>query len=127
MKYTQMLRFNYEFSRVYNRGVFASGKHVVVHCFKRPKNLRHNLISIRKDINRAGFTGSRKIRGAVRRNRARRLLRESFRRIESDLIVGYDLVIMVKYAEPLPSFQEVDTDLKRLMKRLSLLKDKDDD
>lgn len=124
MIFTKPLRFNYEFSRVYNRGVFASGRHVVVHCFKRPRKLRHNLTPIPIDINRTGFTGSRKIKGAVQRNRARRLLRESYRLLEKDMIAGYDLVIMMKFAFPLPSFREVDDDLRKLLKRMHLLEDK---
>jgi hypothetical protein len=40
------------------------------------------------------------------------------------MITGLDLVIMMKYALPLPSFREVDDDLRKLLKRMHLLEDK---
>lgn len=121
VKLTLPLRFNYEFSRVYKRGQFVPGRFVVVHCFKRPRHLKHNLTIISPDINRVGFTVSRKLKGAVRRNRAKRLLRESFRKIEPDLPEGYDLVIMMKNHERMPSFDQVDHDLKKIFRKLGLL------
>ena len=35
------LRFNYEFSRVYRRAAFATGRYMTVHVFHRPKGLKH--------------------------------------------------------------------------------------
>jgi ribonuclease P protein component len=117
MKSSQPLRFNYEFSRVYKRGRILSGKHVVVHYFKRPKGIRHNTTPISPLINRVGFSGNRRIKGAVKRNRSRRLLRESYRLLQKDLPFGYDFIIMMRYADPLPTFAEVDEDMKRLFGR----------
>lgn len=117
MKSSQPLRFNYEFSRVYKRGRLLSGKHVVVHYFKRPRGICHNTTPIPPHINRVGFSGNRRIKGAVKRNRSRRLLRESYRLLEKDLPVGYDFIIMMRYVDPLPTFAEVDEDMRRLFVR----------
>jgi len=119
MKSSHPLRFNYEFSRVYKRGKLLSGKFVVVHYFKRPNGLRHNTTAISPLINRVGFSGNRRIKGAVRRNRSRRLLRESYRLLQKDLPVGYDFIIMMRYADPLPTFAEVDEDMNRLFGRFT--------
>jgi ribonuclease P protein component len=54
-----------------------------------------------KSVTRLGFSTSRKVGNAVRRNRIRRLLRESFRLLQHDLPAGYDLVIVVRAHEPL--------------------------
>lgn len=117
MKNSRPLRYNYEFSRVYKRGNVLPGKYVVIHFFKRPKGIRHFMTMISPDIIRVGFTGNRKIKGAVKRNRAKRLLRESYRSLESELPLGYDLIIMMRYADPLPGFSEVKEDMTRLFGR----------
>ncbi len=119
MKSSQPLRFNYEFSRVYKRGKILSGKYIVVHYFKRPRGICHNITPIPPHMNRIGFSGNRRIKGAVKRNRSRRLLRESYRLLEKNLPVGYDFIIMMRYADPLPAFAEVDEEMKRLFGRFT--------
>ena len=70
---------------------------------------------------RLGISISRKVGTAVRRNRIKRLLRESFRLMQHDLPVGYDLVIVVRPHEPLmlPDYQRLLSALSiKLHKRL---------
>lgn len=45
---------------------------------------------------RLGITASRKIGGAVQRSRARRLIREGFRAVFSELPLGIDIVVIVR-------------------------------
>lgn len=50
---------------------------------------------------RIGLSTSRKVGTAARRNRIRRLIRESFRLLQHELPSGYDLLIVVRPHEPL--------------------------
>lgn len=115
------LRFNYEFSRVYKRGGFAIGKYLSVHCFKRPKGLKHNTTTIPTDINRIGFCANKKQLGAVSRNRAKRLMREAYYQVASDISLGYDIVFTLKTCEKLPTYQDISKDMNKLLSRLNLI------
>lgn len=78
------------FAGVYDNGVTRTRGPLKV--FGIPNGLGHL---------RMGLSVSRRVGNAPRRNRIKRLLRESFRLIQHDRPVGYDLVIVVRPHEPL--------------------------
>ncbi|MBO6194417.1 MAG: ribonuclease P protein component [Clostridiales bacterium] len=116
------LRFNYEFSRVYRRAAFATGRYMTVHVFRRPKGLKHNNTRIPEDILRVGFCASKKQMGAVGRNKARRLMREAYRHLEPRIREGNDIVITLKFVDELPSYAEIRREMEVLLSRLKVLK-----
>ena len=65
---------------------------------------------------RMGLAASRRLGGAVRRNRAKRLLRESFRR--GACPDGFDLVLVPKPAILSRRQSEVDDEWRRSLRRL---------
>jgi ribonuclease P protein component len=81
----QRLRTPAEFDRVFRRGVRLDGALFV-------------LVAAPNDgeQDRLGLAVSRRVGGAVTRNRVRRLLRESFRRLERGARRSADLVILGK-------------------------------
>lgn len=115
------LKFNYEFSRVYKRGRFAVGKYITVHSFRRPGGLRHNTTVIPGNINRIGFCANKKHLGAVARNRAKRLMREAYYQVASDISSGYDIVFTLKTCDELPAYRDILKDMRRLLGRLHLI------
>jgi len=115
------LKYNYEFSRVYKRGKFSTGQYLTVHCFRRPAGIRHNLTVIPSDINRVGFCANKKQLGAVGRNRARRLMRESYRLVESGIPLGNDLIFTLRNRDEVPTFDEISKDMVLNLTRLGLL------
>lgn len=66
---------------------------------------------------RMGLVVSRRVGTAPRRNRIKRLLRESFRLMQHDLPRGYDIAVVVRPHEPLrlPEYQRL---LSALLLRL---------
>ena len=66
-----------DFEAVYRRGRSASSRHLVVYAFARDP-------SPRRAEPRVGLTVSRKVGGAVERNRVKRLLREAAARVTPD-------------------------------------------
>ena len=66
---------------------------------------------------RIGITVTRKIGNSVKRNRARRLLREAFRKNKWLAQTGVDIVINVKRALTEAGYREVEDELVALLKR----------
>jgi ribonuclease P protein component len=75
-----------EFDRVYRQGRSQASRYLVLYAFPRGG----------EDGPRLGLSVSRKLGGAVDRNRIKRLLREAFAAEEATLARGYDLVIVAR-------------------------------
>jgi ribonuclease P protein component len=75
-----------EFERVYRQGRATANRHLVLYTFPNPSTLRPRL----------GLSVSRKVGGAVERNRVKRLLREAFARTEHELRTGQDVVVVAR-------------------------------
>ena len=71
---------------------------------------------------RLGVVTSRKIGGAVDRNRARRLLRESFRQHQHELVRPVDIVLVARNSIAGRTFAEVERDYLTSLRRAGLLK-----
>jgi ribonuclease P protein component len=69
---------------------------------------------------RLGVVTSRKIGGAVARNRARRLMRESFRLHQRDLRQAVDLVLVARPSIAGKKMAEVESDLVRVLRQARL-------
>jgi len=75
-------------------------------------------------LSRLGVITSVKVGGAVARNRARRLLRESFRLHQYDLTQPVDLVLVARPSIADKAFGEVEKDLLTTLHKAGLLKER---
>ena len=109
MKKDVTIKQNHEFRRMYNKGKSAVTPSMVVYC--RKSRLPHN---------RLGITVSTKLGCAVKRNRARRRLRELFRLAQPRLKQGYDVVIVARTRAVTIPHKKLQADFDRAMVELQL-------
>ena len=89
MLFTETLNQNADFQRLYRSGAFCSLGSALIYV--RPNQLPYN---------RLGITAGKKIGNAVRRNRAKRIIREAYRAAEPLLPIGLDLVVVARSSLP---------------------------
>lgn len=75
-----------EFERVYRHGRSTGNRNLVLYTFPNASASRARL----------GLSVSRKVGGAVARNRVKRLLREAFAQVEAELDPAQDIVVVAR-------------------------------
>ena len=89
---------------MYNRGVKIHSRYATVF-----------LLANELDIGRLGIAATKKLGGAVRRNRAKRLIREVFRR--NKLAPGFDVVVVPKRDLLDASLDALEADYRHMLAR----------
>ena len=85
MKQTISLNKNELFLQVYKKGHRSYHRNFILYSL--PNGL---------DCNRLGIKTGKKLAGAVKRNRIRRLVKEGYRLLEPEIKTGYDLIFAAK-------------------------------
>ena len=106
MSQIERLRKNMDFKNVYKKGKSIADKYIVIYF------LRNNM-----DITRVGFTASKKVGKSVIRNRARRLMKESFRNLSKDIKGGYDIVFIARARIKDAAYNDVEKSMVRVIKK----------
>lgn len=106
-----VLRRKKDFSSIYNKGKSVGERYVVL--FYRKNQLPYN---------RKAFLASKKVGNSVKRNRARRLMKESYRQMEESLPLGYDLIIIARNTINDLKYADVKKSLEAAMRKAKIIK-----
>lgn len=106
-----ILRRKEDFSSIYRRGKSVGDKYIVL--FYRKNNLGYKRIA---------FLASKKVGNSIRRNRARRLMRENYRFLKDSIADGYDLIFIARNTINDKKLSDVGKSMKNAVRRANLLK-----
>ena len=117
MKKTTMLKKNYEFRHVLTKGKFYASKQIEIFILKN--NKKRNLL---------GIAIGTKNGKAFQRNRAKRIIRECYTKLENQLIEGNSFVIMMNknFCIDDIKFSEVYEEMKNIFEKAKILKKEDE-
>ena len=113
MKKTEMLKKNYEFKNVLTKGKFYRGNEIEICIIKN--NKKRNFL---------GIAIGTKNGKAFQRNRAKRIIRESYTKLENQLTEGNSIVIIINknFCIDDMSFIEVYQEMKNIFEKAKILK-----
>lgn len=107
-----------DFERVRREGARWRGKYCVLNAAPAQADGSHALRT------RVGYITTRSVGGAVKRNRARRLLREAIRYLSDAIVPGWDIVLIAQPSIIAESarMQQVQEDLLWLLNKAHLIR-----
>ena len=112
LKKVNRLKKHYQYAYVYRAGHRVSGKCVSIFaCTSKTKNIK------------IGFSVTKKVGKAVKRNKARRRLREIIKKQLPNLKQNYNIIIVAKDNILDFSFKEIEMDIAYLLNKLQLVID----
>ncbi len=118
------IRENHLYQKAYAAGRHAASRSVTVFVLKdRQASRLKKEHPMKLKINRVGLTASKKLGGAVERNRAKRVMREAYRALEQDpgIRKGYLVVIAAREPATVLKMQDVKRDMHSCLARLEML------
>ncbi|MDE5974040.1 MAG: ribonuclease P protein component [Eubacterium sp.] len=107
---SKTLKQNKDFRRLYYRGKNKASSCIVTYVMKN-----------RSGETNYGITTGKKIGNAVKRNRARRLIRTAFSELEQRLNSSYDIVFVARTKTSQVKMQEVKAQMEEQLKALGAL------
>ena len=116
------IRENHLYGKTYKKGKSYVGKLVAVYVLKDLAAARLAKANPEKKyINRIGLSVSKKLGGAVVRNRSKRIVRAAYDTLKSDVKTGYLIVIGVRAAATKKKSTDVAVELKAAFLALGML------
>lgn len=111
MEFSESLKKNDDFRRVYRSGSSLANKYLVMYVLEN-----------RQGKNRVGISVSKKVGNSVIRHRLTRLVRESYRLHEKMFESGLDIVVVLRVSAKSASFQDIEAALLHLGRQHQIMK-----
>ena len=108
-----VLRKKADFDKLYKKGKSAGDKYVVV--FMSPNGL---------EITRTAFLASKKVGNSVTRNRARRLMKESYRNLDKEKLQGKDIIFIARNTIAGAKQKEVESSIRGAISKMEKAQEK---
>ncbi len=111
MKFSESLKKNSDFQKVYRQGKSYANRYFVMYILENET-----------DGNRVGISVSKKVGNSVVRHRLKRLLREAYRLQEDRFYSGFDIVVIARMSAKKISYLETESALLHLGNLHDILK-----
>ena len=113
MKKTEIIKKNYEFKYFFKKGEYISGKYIEIFIHRN-----------KLEKNKLGIIVSKKVGNSVVRHRVRRLIKESYISLESEMSSNINMLICwkkkIEFDKNL-SFFDIKKDLENVLKKAEIL------
>ena len=113
MKFSESLKKNREFQKVYSQGKSYANRYLVMYVLKNNLN----------EKNRVGISVSKKVGNSVIRHHLTRLIRESYRLHEEMFNSGLDIVVIARIGAKGKDFKEIESAFLHLAKLHKIIKE----
>ncbi len=111
MKFSESLKKNDDFRRVYRKGRSKANQNLVLYVYKNGL-----------EENRLGVSVSKKVGNSIVRHHMTRLIREVYRLHEDEFNIGLDLVVVVRTGDKRTKLCEVEPHFLELANLLRIMK-----
>ena len=110
MKFSESLKKNRDFQKVYAGGKSAANRYLVMYILENGTSK-----------NRLGISVSKKVGNSVVRHRVKRLARESYRLHEEQFQFGYDIVVIARVTAKNINYSEMESAFLHLGRLLHIM------
>lgn len=109
------------YNKAYRQGKHFFGRYVCVYVLKDTHaRLLQRSHPQRLIVNRLGISVSKKVGGAVKRNRAKRIIRAAYASVEDKLKKGYLIVVSAKPEIDGRKSTEIESEMRYAIKKLDM-------